>query len=85
MDEIDKPPEPDFTLEGFLEELNERAGIDDGLTRREIQEETGMGKSWVLEQLRELKESGRLIVVKKRINSLDNRKLTIPAYRLKES
>lgn len=77
------PPEPDFSLEDLLKELNERANIDDGLTRKEIEKATGMKKYWVLEQLHELNNSDRLIVVSKKIRAIDGRTLTVPAYRLK--
>lgn len=78
-------PEPDFTLDEFIEELNEDAiKVGTGLTRLEIQEATGMGKTWVLQKLRELKKDGKLVVVRKKVEAIDGRMASVPAYRIRQ-
>lgn len=82
MNQNQRPPEPDFTLDQWLKDLEDKANLQEGLTRREIEEATGMGKTWVLSQLRKLKAEGRLTVVRKKIEALDGKMFPVPAYRI---
>jgi len=75
-------PELDFTLEEFIKELEQEANLAEGLTTQELKEITDMGETWIRGQLRRLKKDGRLIVVRKKVERIDGRTMTVPAYRI---
>ncbi len=77
-------PEPDFMLEDFIAELEEEANLSEGLTTEELKGITNMGKTWIRGQLRRIKKEGRLVVVRKKVERIDGRIMTVPAYRVRD-
>jgi DNA-binding Lrp family transcriptional regulator len=78
-------PEPDFSLMDLYAEIaleeNESSGA---MTVTEIRKETGLSEETVRERVRKLLEEGKLERTKKRIIDLSGRRMTVPAYRVKD-
>jgi DNA-binding Lrp family transcriptional regulator len=70
----------DLYAEIALEE-NESSGA---MTVTEIRKETGLSEETVRERVRKLLEEGKLERTKKRIIDLSGRRMTVPAYRVKD-
>lgn len=81
---VKSKPTPDFTIDALQAEL-EAVLIPEGAgsTTRELSKLLGIGTSAVLTRLHQMKEDGRLAVVRKRVESIDGRAQLVPAYRLK--
>ena len=54
-----------------------------GVTTAELVDATGKSNKWILSQLRQLRKSGRLDVVRRTSETIDGRLTKVPAYILK--
>ena len=78
-------PEPDFTMDDLLRELEAMlAPAEDGMTTKELARALNLGEAAVRSRLHKLMEQGRLIRVRKRITRIDDVELSVTAYKLKE-
>ena len=77
-------PEPDFTIEELIQELEAvsppRGG--EGYTTRELAEKSGKSVKAILRLLHVLDAEGRLEPTQKGIIGIDGLPHTVPAYRL---
>jgi len=81
---MDDVPTLDFTLDDWLEELEvEEDEGREALTRKELQDVTGLSKDVVLRELRRINDEGRLVVARKKVMAIDGRMSSVPAYKLK--
>lgn len=82
---MSEKPTPDFSMDALLRELQERASTGgEGATTAELSEILNKTKGMIRKELHRLKKEGRLLRIDKRIEFLDGRVVTVPAYKLKE-
>jgi hypothetical protein len=77
-------PKPDFSMAQLIEELRGKVPTvdDDGARTEEICLALGLGETTVRKMLRQLKAQGRLEVVRRRIEAVDGKLVTVRAYRI---
>lgn len=70
-------------LETVIAELTTQMGSEsDGLTVRELSARLGIGDRLIIEKLKIIAESGRLIVGRKRVMDLCGRRVPVPSYKI---
>jgi hypothetical protein len=77
-------PTPSFSMDQLVEELRSKVPTvdDDGARTEEICLALGLGETTVRKMLRQLKADGRLEVVRRRIEAVDGKLVTVRAYRI---
>ena len=77
-------PQPSFSMEQLIEELRSKVPIvdNDGARTEEIRLALGLGETTVRKMLRQLKAQGRLEVVRRRIEAVDGKLMTVRAYKI---
>jgi len=77
-------PEPSFTVDDLLREVEATlVPSDEGLTTSELAERLGIGVSAVRRRLKQLLMEGRLLRVRKEVQGMDGRRVTVIAYKLR--
>jgi predicted ArsR family transcriptional regulator len=78
-------PQPDFTMEELLVALQQQPATDgEGVSARELSEQLGRSRQWVLSHLGALARQGKLDKPQFRVGiGIDGRTIRTPLYRLK--